>query len=112
MTQECTNPTPDTALIPDTGPCPPWCSLPAGHGWDCIEFREGVESRVHQGLTFGSVLIESVELSDAVGAHRPVANFDGEKMGRQEWDAADLRRLSVDCLAAAEYLDSHSGEPE
>jgi hypothetical protein len=42
-------------------PCPSWCTLPAGHGYDSIDYH-GALVRSH-ACTFGYPVIASVELT-------------------------------------------------
>lgn len=43
-------------------PCPHWCELPAGHGWDSEDLHGLVEIRGH-GLTIGTTEGEQVFVS-------------------------------------------------
>ena len=50
-------------IMPDVDrPCPPWCELKAGHGWDSEDLGGLVEIRGH-GLTLGTVDGASVSIS-------------------------------------------------
>jgi hypothetical protein len=60
-------------LTPDVDrPCPPWCELKAGHGWDSEDLGGLVEIRGH-GLTLGTV--------DGASANVNIYNFESSTVG-------------------------------
>ncbi len=84
------------------GPCPDWCTLPTGHGWDSVD-HDGTLWSGHQGPQFGFLSCGGQEKSDAVGTVALEAIADD----LTDLDADDLRDLARDALAAAEWLEAN-----
>jgi hypothetical protein len=107
-------------LNPDVDrPCPPWCELKAGHGWDSEDLGGLVEIRGH-GLTLGTVdgasanvniyNFESSTVGDASTFSPVVITFDDEPSGSdlnpgQARQFAALLVLAADQVEAATLVD-------
>jgi hypothetical protein len=107
-------------LNPDVDrPCPPWCELKAGHGWDSEDLGGLVEIRGH-GLTLGTVdgasasvsiyNLESSTVGDASTFSPVVITFDDEPSGSdlnpgQARQFAALLVLAADQVEAATLVD-------
>ena len=98
-------PTGRTTTMPDTTtrlPCPPWCGLPAGHGFD-PQLGDDPDFRCHQAS-----LRLSAELEEGGQVHAVISAW--EEMypdGRVELmsPAVDLDAVKTDRLTAAEARD-------
>jgi hypothetical protein len=105
---EGTTMTIDTALV-FTGEtkyintkCPEWCSFPQLHAVDST-WRDGRESRGHEGPDFGDFLdAGGFEFADAPGVVAEVT-IHAEDL---ELSPEALRQLAVDAVAAAEWLEA------
>ena len=94
----------ESAPVP---PCPSWCYLRPGHGWDSIH-DDGRRGRGHGGPSFGKFVgVGSIEYDD-----RTVDGFGidvGPEIAEGEiLTAPQARRLAGDLVAAAEWLEAHS----
>ncbi len=88
-------------------PCPPWCEMELGHGWDDLPNDDGRRMRNH-GRSLGEHVdmfmceYEGVPLSgEPVGAYVSVDTDDRT--------AAELRALAAELLNAADDLDRVTG---
>jgi hypothetical protein len=89
-------------------PCPPWCTLPAGHGYDTADHT--CVTRLHS-RAFGDhvALVAAENLTvDEGGGHieqaAPVID-----LANMELTAAEARRLAAALLDAADVYDGMVG---
>ena len=86
-------------------PCPPWCSLPAGHPWDDDE-PGAVLAREHVGPSFGPLLqARGLEHADRRG-HVVVSIMEDDHDVRDD-DPSTVHQLlerAEDCVRAADWL--------
>lgn len=92
----------NTITEPQIKPCPPWCTLPPGHGWDSIHDSNGLMSRGHGGPKFGAYLFGgSTEMN--TGEHTTEVHMwcDGSDLSPSQ-----LLDLAADAIAARVWLES------
>jgi hypothetical protein len=83
-------------------PCPAWCTLPAGHGWDTV--RGGRASRGHQGPMFGAYVSTGAhEFKDAWGAQVYDLSIASE-VERDVVTSIQAVELARDLLGAAQWI--------
>ena len=91
-------------------PCPEWCSLPAGHGWD-TEHGDGCESRGHQGPVFGvHVSAGAQEFRTAIGIHVYDITIASE-VERDVVTSMHAVALAGHLLDAAQWVTTHQMAP-
>lgn len=95
----------DRGLLPFPTRCPSWCAI--GNGTGRESFHRDYEptatlpqSRVHEGPTFGAVTITARESMDAPGILCISADVNAVD--------ADLRQVTADALAAADWIGAQS----
>ncbi len=85
-------------------PCPPWCELPAGHGWDSYETETGRELRGHGRGLGAHTGLGVTEYADEPGiTGTPSLHVYVEEV--KDWASADVRALAAELLNAADELD-------
>jgi hypothetical protein len=94
-------------------PCPPWCELKTGHGWDCG--TEGVDDSRGHGATVGdvdfceaSVSFGNIESSAYSGpsTFSPVVIEVDSKPSGAELNAYQARQLAALLVLAAERVEA------
>lgn len=83
-------------------PCPAWCRLRVGHGWDGLDTDTGLLHRGHAGPDLGDmVFVGGQEKSDRPGV---IVRDCGLEVP-EELTVKDLRDLVVQAEAAAKWLE-------